>query len=465
MRVRWQAVRREVLYLAIAAMEICVLTPLVLALTQFAGRFPPERAAPVFFVQMLVAFCVVRLLDSLGLEERVERDIGLIVLVCWVLLTLRFTLYGHVPWYSLGWLGEMVDHLGDRALWPRDVTVIITTLIFWWRGLELAKRSLDVDSVGYHFRAGVLVMAVSVTLVSILLSWHPAPLVFIYFFVGLIAVALARVEETSGSRMAIPFPFGLGWLLSIMAAAGLVIGMALGLIAILTGENVLQTLALLGPIWQVLTLVLIVLLILIFQLLYPIMAYLLARVGHEAEELELQIPELFSPEGLFGLEQQAEGTSPLAPYHQILLALAIAGAILLVALMFGRMAKARRKLGPVETDSVRGQNGGLGLGSRLQEGLQALAGRLNLLNRWRTAASIRRIYAQMVATAAQRGYPRLPSETPYEHVGTLLEAWPQMETPIRLITEAYVQTHYGEVPETEAELEAIRSAWLKLRAA
>jgi hypothetical protein len=463
--IRWQAARREVLFLAIAAMEICFFTPMVLALSQFAGSFPPERAAAVFFVQMLVAFYLVRLLDTLGLEERVERDISLVVLLLWVLLTLRFTLYRHVPWYSLRWLGEMVGHLDDRSLWPRDVTIIITTLVFWWRGLELAQRPLDVDSVGYHFRAGVLVMAVSVALVSFMLSWDPAPLVFIYFFVSLVAVALARAEEASGWRMAIPFPFSLGWLLSIMTAAALVIGLALGLIAVFTGEDIIQTLALLGPVWRVLSLALVFVLTLVFRLLYPIIAYLISRVYDAMDGLGLQPPELFSVEDLFDLEQQVERTSPFAPYNKILLVLAVAGAILLVALMFGRMAKARRQLGEVDTDSVLGENGGQSLGARLQKGLEALAERLNFFSRWRAAASIRRIYAQMVAAAARRGYPRLPSETPYEHVASLLESWPGMDAPIRLITEAYVRTHYGEVPETAAEFEAIRSAWEQLQSA
>jgi hypothetical protein len=356
-----------------------------------------------------------------------------------------------------------VGHLDDRSLWPRDVTVIVTTLVFWWRGLELAQRPLDVDSVGYHFRAGVLVMAVSVALVSFMLSWHPTPLVFIYFFVGLVAVALARAEEASNWRMAIPFPFSLGWLLSIMAAAGVVIAAALGLIALFTGEDLLQTLALLGPVWRVLSVALIVILTLVFRLLYPIIAYLVSRAYDAFEGLGLEAPELLSTEELLNLEQQAEQVSPFEPYNKLLLVLAVAGVVLVVALMFGRMARARRRLGEVDSDSVLGEGGGLGLIGRLQEGFEALAGRLNVFGRWRTAASIRRIYAQMVTTAARRGYPRLPSETPYEHVATLLQSWPGMEGPIRLITEAYVKTHYGEIPETAAEFEAIRRAWEQLQ--
>jgi hypothetical protein len=308
------------------------------------------------------------------------------------------------------------------------------------------------------------VMAVSVALVSFMLDWNPAPLVFIYFFVGLVAVALARAEEASGWRMAIPFPFSLGWLLSIMAAAGLVITLALGLIAIFTGEDIVQTLALLGPVWRILSLALIFVLTLVFRLLYPVIAFLIARAYEAMEGLGLEAPQLFSAEDLLDLEQQVERTSPFAPYNKILLVLAVAGAILLVALMFGRMARARRQLGHVDSDSVLGENGRPGLGARLQEGLEALAGRLILFNRWRAAASIRRIYAQMVAAAARRGYPRLPSETPYEHIANLVESWPEMDVPIRLITEAYVKTHYGEVPETAAEFEAIRRAWEQLQA-
>jgi hypothetical protein len=462
--IRWQVARRELLYVAIAAMEICFLTPMVLALSRFARPFPPEWAVPAFFVQLLVACYLVRFLDSLGLEERTGRDVSLFVLLLWVLLVLRVSLYSHVPWVSLRWLGEMVAHLDDRSLWPRDVAVILTTLLFWWRGLSLAQKSLDVESVGLHFRAGVLVMAVSVALASSLSDWDPVPLVFAYFFVSLLAVALARVEEASNWRMAIPFPFSLGWLLAIVAAAGLAIAIALGLISLFSGEDILQTLALLGPIWRGLSLALVFVLSLLFRLLYPIVDFLISRIMGFREGLGFETPQLFSAEELLRLEQQAEAVSPFAPYHKALLVLAIASAILTVALMFRRMTAARRRLGAVDAEFVLGHDGGQGLGARLQEGLNALAGRLDRFGRWRTAASIRRIYAQMVAAAARQGYPRPPSETPYEHVAVLLNAWPGMGAQIRVITEAYVKSHYGEIPETEAEFEVIRHAWDELQA-
>ncbi len=59
-------------------------------------------------------------------------------------------------------------------------------------------------------------------------------------------------------------------------------------------------------------------------------------------------------------------------------------------------------------------------------------------------------------------YMRSPSETPYEYLAALAELWPSNRADARLITEAYIKVRYGEVPETEAELQAIRQAWRRL---
>jgi hypothetical protein len=71
----------------------------------------------------------------------------------------------------------------------------------------------------------------------------------------------------------------------------------------------------------------------------------------------------------------------------------------------------------------------------------------------------------MVATAGRRGYPRAESETPLEFLGTLVGAWPDLELEMRAVTDAYVRVHYGELPETQAELEAIRAAWKHVQSA
>ena len=68
----------------------------------------------------------------------------------------------------------------------------------------------------------------------------------------------------------------------------------------------------------------------------------------------------------------------------------------------------------------------------------------------------------MCAAAAAAGYPRCGSETPYEYLSSLSRIWPELTADTRLITEAFIRVRYGEVPETDEELETLRSAWRRL---
>jgi hypothetical protein len=49
-------------------------------------------------------------------------------------------------------------------------------------------------------------------------------------------------------------------------------------------------------------------------------------------------------------------------------------------------------------------------------------------------------------------------------LATLAEAWPDNETEAELITQAYNDAHYGELPESDEELQHILDAWERLTA-
>jgi hypothetical protein len=70
----------------------------------------------------------------------------------------------------------------------------------------------------------------------------------------------------------------------------------------------------------------------------------------------------------------------------------------------------------------------------------------------------------MCRTAAAAGFPRGAAETPYEYITTLHSVWPDNNSEITLITEAYIRVRYGEIPETENELQEIKSSWQQLSA-
>jgi hypothetical protein len=96
--------------------------------------------------------------------------------------------------------------------------------------------------------------------------------------------------------------------------------------------------------------------------------------------------------------------------------------------------------------------------------LVGMVGRFGLGSRFLSAISIRRIYANLVRLATDAGYPRLQSQTPNEYLETLYEALPGSEVDLTMITGAYVQAHYGQVPDSHEELQRIRDAWERVRA-
>jgi hypothetical protein len=73
------------------------------------------------------------------------------------------------------------------------------------------------------------------------------------------------------------------------------------------------------------------------------------------------------------------------------------------------------------------------------------------------------VYGRLLGLASERGYPRLLNQTPYEHLPALEEAFPGLEAPIGLITNAYVAAHYGEVPETPADVDKVIGALDQVR--
>jgi hypothetical protein len=128
-------------------------------------------------------------------------------------------------------------------------------------------------------------------------------------------------------------------------------------------------------------------------------------------------------------------------------------------LAFSRLLRFLRPPADADTELVNPLEG---LSGRRPGFGRRLLDRLGFLRRWQAAASIRRIYQDMCNMAGSNGYPRLESETPYEYLKTLKDAWPENAVETYLITEAYNRIRYGELPETQEELDEIEAAWKRL---
>jgi hypothetical protein len=99
----------------------------------------------------------------------------------------------------------------------------------------------------------------------------------------------------------------------------------------------------------------------------------------------------------------------------------------------------------------------------LQDALDGLAARLRPVRRAIIAARIRRIYIQLMELCESLGLPRLPHQTPQEFLPVMGELFTAHIDDLYLLTLAYECVRYGELPEDQAEADAIEQAWQRLQ--
>ncbi|MDY7079840.1 MAG: DUF4129 domain-containing protein [Chloroflexota bacterium] len=454
--------RRELLFLALGAMDVCVITPLVAA---FLSLIIPVRPLPITGT-FLGAVLTAHYLARASLRSRIHSLprsglLGLGMLISG-LLVVHQLLHAQTNLWDPAWLVGIMHGLRQENI-PPDVLIFLLVLFLWWRGLVLAQRRLDSESVAFRFRLGLVMLAATVAVGGIIVPWPLHQFVFAFFFVSLLGIALARAEEVGLQYDGRQSPFGLGWLATLVAAILVVLLLAAGVGVLLTDVDINRFI---DPVLDVLSILVTVLTYVLAWIVYGVTTLLHAIFG----ELDWG--------WLQGLPASLQPGPPTQPQQPLLtpdqLAIAkevgtIGGVLLLLLLVAFSLRRLRVRGGweqGEERESVwEGSLVGHGLHDLLRQGRRRLDEASTALSRFFAALTIRRIYAHLNALAAERGYPRAQHETPYEYLPILEQSFPDNREDIASITEAYVAAHYGEVPERLEDLETIRAAWKRIRQA
>ncbi len=465
----WTNFRHELLYVVWALMEVAIITPLFLAFMPWARYWSPLMTAIWLLAVMLIPFNLSRLMSTLQLSIERQRIWMVIGLVLTVLFSWRLLLYQPNSIVDLRWLIGITSRLGrsGNPFWIRDLAVFICVAFMWWRGISMVGRIVDVGNIGFRFRAGVLIAAPLVAgLAGSLLGWPVTPFILIYYFASLLAIVFTRVEQLELQGRGRSVQIGPRWVLYVATVAGLVALVTGAIASLVSGEPLLILVASLAPVWLALEFMLISLISIVSYLSSPLLLalgllvnFLSSLIGPALRTALNNLPNLaliqpVTPE----LEELAQESRTLADAPRTLLTILIMLlVVLLIALALGRFFRSANQSPELESNrSARFIDGRdikrLGFGRRL---LQRLGG----LGKWRTAASIRRIYRGMCETAAGYGYPRAGTETPYEYLNTLVQVWPENSFESLVITEAYNRVRYGEIPESKDELNQITEAW------
>ncbi|MFZ0546994.1 MAG: DUF4129 domain-containing protein [Candidatus Promineifilaceae bacterium] len=470
----WRFFRHEVLYILWALMEISLLAPVFLMALPWAKFWSPGIFTLWLLLFMLVPFNLIRVMSLINTPKDRQRLVLVGGLFIAVLFSLRALLYEPTSLVDFHWLGEFFIHTGqpENPLWGRDVAVFVIVCLTWWRGISLAGRSMDIGDIGVRFRFVSLFLAILVGgIAESLLPQPVTPFVLLFFFSSLMSIVLTRIEQLEMDHSGRSFPLGPRWVAVVALAASLVVFLIGVLAGFLGGTTIDGVVGWLAPLWQALHFLATAVLGMISYLSVPIifvlewlLKLLIGLLGPVLQQAFDNI-ELSTPAPVVDSQQaneliKATGSATVLP-RQLITVLAMIFFILLISLAFSRLLRFLRPPSEIETETVSPlgnlPGGGLGFGRRLLN-------RLGFMRRRQTAASIRRIYQDMCSMAGSHGYPRLASETPYEYLPTLREAWPENSADTHLVTEAYNRVRYGEIPETQKELDEIKAAWKRLEA-
>ncbi len=360
-----------------------------------------------------------------------------------------------------GWLvGMMVLCLGWMwwsarlgAELDRETLLLqfIAALLIWWRGITLGASDLLPEDARLRLQLGLLMFTV-VAFASIFdKQGYLLRFIVPFLFGALFALPLSHLQMVSQSEIGRTLKMDRQWWQSIAIAAAAPVVLGVVISSMVTGDVIASGLGLLIA-------VIMLPFILIAALLAELLANLL-RVNGGGGQLGGLLLNLQLLQQQQRNEPPPAASAPLPPIVGYLAVFGvIVGAIVLVILLMDRR---RREHGPHYGEDTQSLNP-LETPDPMNEAMQSMLNTLNL-RRWLAALTIRRIYVRMSHEAGKRGFRRQAAQTPLDYLPQVQLAFPNTSSESRLITDAYIAAHYGEVPDTDAALREIKEAWERMR--
>ncbi len=461
--------RLTLLFLCLAGLEAAWATPFWLLIYPNGPR--PWAAFGLLLAGLLLWMLALELLSRTKIGSPLYELLVLGLAVVTSLLTVRIVLYRGLGLLDFRWLAAMMrDSSRNAGIFPPAVALIAVNLFLWQRATAATGRDLSFFNVGVSFRAGMLLLFLGAGLLAYLRGQSLFSFLWVYFALGLTAVALARVEEKAAEAQSAGVVLPPPRLMQLLLAVGLTIGGAWLLALIYSPAEITRFLHLFDPLWRLLGPIVYAALLVLGRLLDPFLMWLEARLTALLRDTTLPVPDLSTATA----QQQPSPLSKLPLWVPSLLGnLALAAGILLAALIIVgllllylervRKASARREAEEEGLEQVTFRGGILGRGAQALRNAAKLIRRLGLGTRLLAAVSVQNIYANVCRLARERGYPRRPAQPPDDYLPMLAQAFAGLDEPLARITAAYMRVHYGDHPVTLAALAQLREDYQLVR--
>ena len=473
---------RELAVQGMMVMGLSWAVPWFRSLTQSTYALSPAYTFVVLWAMLLAAYLSMRALSFMQFKVPLRRGVLAGLLAISVLAGLKTLLYTRETVTLNDLVGRPLQTFSDfTALIPDEFVIIVTVLLIWRWGVNLAHEHVEPHLVLRTFQIGILMLVAFVFINTFATGETPGRMAHLFVFAGLLAMGAARVDTLSTLRGGREHPFDRRWLAGLLLAVAGTVGLAAGVAAMLSGEdNAISVIPRL-LVGGFLAAVVLVATPLFLAATYALFAA--ARALDPESPVANSLQELF--QGLQGLlaglselfdkylgflEPVIVAFARLAPGIRTLvlwgIVLGLAAATVLVLFVQRR----RRRAGmDEETQSIL--PGGLlallrkSWQARFQEVARRLAQAADFRGRRRllAAARIRRIYANLMELCEDLQHPRAEAQTPLEFLVTLERLFPSAQRELALITNAYLRIRYGEFPESRHEVQQVEQAWQYVR--
>lgn len=431
------------------------------------------RAVLVLGLFLLVSHYLSRLFAVWEVKEKVRRWAFVIFLAAIIWLGLNW-LY-HAPDFlgPFRILAILADKFAGKGSIPAELAVILLVLAVAWRGIVLARRQPTVDALLNSFQLGAIMLIIYGVLLLANQLVSALTALYLFLFIGLAGMSAARLNELGHMRGGKRVVFSYRWLGGIGFSSLIVV--ILGLIPVLilrspVGALLVEVISfVLGAVAVVIAAMMLPFAKLLLEVLSILAGVFQGGFSYEGyNDLQNLIRKWIESQGQRSYEDLVRLVHLARPF--ILWGLILAVIVAIILALRWQSQRARRMEAAQNKDLLNMadllKNLGDALLKRAQEAADALAARLGLgsASRLFQAARIRWVYFQLMGLSADLGRARPASVTPLEFLPDLTALFPEQPADLALITQAYLRVRYGELPESQEEVEEVLKAWDRVEA-
>lgn len=463
---------RELTWLSLLGMELSWIFPWFLLMI-YSNQGTSWPGALLFLAVVLAgANLLERLFSALDIKKNVRTWFLAGTLLISILAGLKLLVYAHSSMTMVAMLNSVGSSLDSTDPWfPAGFVVIVLTMLVVFRGVRLADGGIEPATVMGGFRRSIVMLLFWSLLASVASKgiegfWIYLGSFLLFSLIGMSTSRFFQVSSTEGGQRT---PFDRKRIAGISAAIlALVVLSSLAALLLSSRQGFQLLMALVASLGAAVQAVIILITLLLLPVLYLILQLISALFSGRMGTAKLNLPDTSQLVEQWVKADPGSSPSSVQWMRPVLLWGVIIMVAIVVLYVYRYQVRKKHSTTEVELDSLVQDEDLLNmllknLRKNAQQAADRLLGRFLTAGRVKAAEQIRRIYSELLDLTSQLNAPRPLSATPLEYLPRLASVFPNRFEDLSLITRAYLKVRYGQLPESAQEVQAVETAWSRIR--